>query len=469
MPSTFLSTLLVYCCGLFHVVYSLSSPSCSSSLRSTFVKNLNLIVSHIQNPNLYSTEWATLVKFDEYGKLVTKRDVKAGELVTLYPIGCISTEKSGVPLNLLEEKRYPYPLLRSFSSSATATTEQQLFVHSSASPHSTVENDEQEAVVSHGWYGNLVDETTNALAGEKGNCVLVPLAGVAPLYGIVAIVDITSGGKLLREVDLEADQLEINRLAMDLAKAYAFEFADFMSYLQMAYQNIPMPKVNIPQSQRPTYHSINQEYPNIIKIHSYPDIYTVTDFLSQHECKRLIAKASLGMQPCLVKNASTGLVEPDASRTSTNANIPQREVPSITKKISSLTNCSLEQMEILQVLNYKNGQEFKPHTDGFDGPTSACGFLNSGRIATVFCYLNDVPEGGTTLFTKLGLEIKPKRGLAVIHFPMSLELIEDDRTEHQGSIAIDEKWILTTWIWKHWKGDYRYDEDKLPSLSSDII
>jgi len=134
-----------------------------------------------------------------------------------------------------------------------------------------------------------------------------------------------------------------------------------------------------------------------------------------------------------------------------------------------LANCSQEQLEILQVLNYKNGQQFKAHTDGFDGPTSACGFLDSGRIATVFCYLNDVPEGGTTLFTKLGLEIRPKRGLAVIHFPMSLELIEDDRTEHQGSLAIDEKWILTTWVWKNWKGDYRYDEDRLPTLSLDII
>eukprot|EP00557_Chaetoceros_sp_GSL56_P007660 CAMPEP_0176504280 /NCGR_PEP_ID=MMETSP0200_2-20121128/15844_1 /TAXON_ID=947934 /ORGANISM="Chaetoceros sp., Strain GSL56" /LENGTH=425 /DNA_ID=CAMNT_0017903691 /DNA_START=404 /DNA_END=1682 /DNA_ORIENTATION=+ len=395
--------------------------------------------------------------------VVTTRNVKAGELATLYPMKCISTDQSDIPLNLLDKERYPYPLLRSTTTTTTTIGTEQLYVHSIPSSSSSV---------LHGWYGNLVDETKGGILGERGNCVLVPLAGVAPLYGIVAIRDIPCDEKLLREVDLEADcDMEIHRIATNVAKAYAFEFAELMSYLQMASSNIPMARSKPPsQQQQPSYHCINQQYPNILKIHSNPDIYTVSDFLSQNECERLIAKASLGMQPCLVKNANTGLVEPDPSRTSTNANIPQREVPSITQKMTSLANCSQEQLEILQVLNYKRGQEFKAHTDGFDsGPTSACGFLDSGRIATVFCYLNDVPEGGTTLFTKLGLEIKPKRGLAVIHFPMSLELIEDERTEHQGSVAIDEKWILTTWVWKHWKGDYRYDEDRLPILSADII
>lgn len=52
---------------------------------------------------------------------------------------------------------------------------------------------------------------------------------------------------------------------------------------------------------------------------------------------------------------------------------------------------------------------------------------------------------------------------------MSLELVEDERTEHQGGIAVDEKWILTTWVWKHLKGDYRYDDEVLPGLSVDVI
>ena len=57
----------------------------------------------------------------------------------------------------------------------------------------------------------------------------------------------------------------------------------------------------------------------------------------------------------------------------------------------------------------------------------------------------------------------------MVHFPMSLDLVEDEMTEHQGSVAMDEKWILTTWIWKHWKADYRYSEDMIDDLSEDII
>ena len=187
----------------------------------------------------------------------------------------------------------------------------------------------------------------------------------------------------------------------------------------------------------PIFHSIQASYPNLQKIHTNPDIYAIPDFLTHDECDRLILKSRQNMQPCLVKNAETGAVEPDPSRTSTNTNIPRREVPSITQKILSLTQSCEEQLETLQVLNYQEGQQFYPHTDGFNGPTSACGFLDSGRIATVFCYLNNVQEGGTTMFTKLGLRIKPERGLAVIHFPMSLELVEDERTEHQGGVAVD--------------------------------
>ena len=82
-----------------------------------------------------------------------------------------------------------------------------------------------------------------------------------------------------------------------------------------------------------------------------------------------------------------------------------------------------KQMETLQVLNCKRGQEFKPHTNGFDGAMTACGFQDSGRNPTIFAIqcLNDVKAGGTTLIHKVGLEIELKRGMAVVHFPMSLD------------------------------------------------
>jgi hypothetical protein len=441
------------------LVNSLSSTG--TTLAKT-INNLNAIVSHIQNPDLYSPIWANQIEFHERtNKPIAKCDISKGELITLYPIKYISIGKErsssdqilSKRLELLQEERYPYPHLR--------VAPEPLYIHS-----------EKNVIYSDGWYGNIIPSATNEQENEQSNCVFVPLPSVAPLCGMVATRSIAKGEGIISSScihDESQDKTKLCKLTNEIAKEYAYELGDLMPYLQMAYTHIDKKEKSETIAKQKMYHTINESYPNLQQIHSSPDIYTVADFLSQGECDRIIRKARLNIQPCLVKNEETGAVEVDPSRTSTNANIPRCEVPSITKKILELGNCVEEQMEILQVLNYKRGQEFKPHTDGFDGATTTCGFQDSGRIATIFCYLNDVKAGGTTLFTKVGLEIEPKRGMAVVHFPMSSDLVEDEMTEHQGSVAMDEKWILTTWIWKHWKADYRYSEENIEALSDDII
>lgn len=181
---------------------------------------------------------------------------------------------------------------------------------------------------------------------------------------------------------------------------------------------------NLPGFPTKVFHQVNVSYEGIEKLHSNPDIYGIPNFLTDDECQRLIKKTSNHYIPCLARNEVTGKVQEDPTRTSTNANVPQVEVPSIVSKLTSLGNCNADQLEILQVLHYKNGQKFMPHTDGFEGPMSACGFVDSGRLVTIFVYLNDVKEGGTTQFTKLSLVV-PKRGMAIVHFPSTMALQED--------------------------------------------
>ncbi|EEC51190.1 predicted protein, partial [Phaeodactylum tricornutum CCAP 1055/1] len=130
-----------------------------------------------------------------------------------------------------------------------------------------------------------------------------------------------------------------------------------------------------------------------------PVVWIVPGFLSESECDALQRKASRRMTSCVTKNADTSRVYKDLSRTSTNTNVPRREVPTVVSKLKNLTLCDDEaRFEILQVLRYQAGQHFSPHTDGFSGPITACGFWDSGRLVTVFCYLNDVEKGGTTRF-----------------------------------------------------------------------
>jgi len=92
------------------------------------------------------------------------------------------------------------------------------------------------------------------------------------------------------------------------------------------------------------------------------------------------------------------------------------------------------------VINYKEGQEYKAHYDGASRTTK-------DRRATAICYLNDVEEGGETVFPKLDITVKPKKG-ALLYFQYDFGKEIDSYTLHGGMPVIgnNEKWILTIWM-----------------------
>lgn len=67
--------------------------------------------------------------------------------------------------------------------------------------------------------------------------------------------------------------------------------------------------------------------------------------------------------------------------------------------------------EEIRIKCYKNtgDQLFDTHTDAFN-------LLSSSRILAFFFYLDDVPVGGETEFTNLGVKINPKKG-RLLMFP----------------------------------------------------
>ncbi len=73
--------------------------------------------------------------------------------------------------------------------------------------------------------------------------------------------------------------------------------------------------------------------------------------------------------------------------------------------------------EAVQGQRYEVGQEFRAHNDWFwtkasywDGEVARGG----QRSWTAMIYLNDVEEGGTTDFVRLGLSIPPQRGVMLV-------------------------------------------------------
>ena len=426
-------------------------------------QNVFAICGHLQNPDLYSTTWADAASACDQNGLVATRDVEKGEIVSLIPVHAVGLKGLG-RTDQHDVVIFDDDLDGEFFRTSTkrSTTYQQLVPEATTFDNKLFIDVNPARPRLPGWIGHLV--STN---DDNANCKIVPLA--PPLCALVSTRPITKNQVLFQGTN----SISVDHIA-EMQKRYAGEIAELESYVRMAY---PQEEQDVEEAcykqvvstPEMPFHAIDREYPGMKTLHSDPDIVEVDNFLTHEECDRLIAKAQPNLLPCLTKNPRTGAVEMDPDRTSTNANIPQAEVPTIVSKILRLANCEAHQLEIFQVLHYSKGQEFNAHTDGFRGPTTACGFEDSGRLVTIFCYLNDVEEGGETRFEELGLYVKPSKGKAVIHFPATTGLEEDSRTEHEGVAAVDNKWLLVTWVWMNSRSVGMYAESQLPCLSDDII
>ena len=82
---------------------------------------------------------------------------------------------------------------------------------------------------------------------------------------------------------------------------------------------------------------------------------------------------------------------------------------------------------------------------GYDDNRLTCG----PRILTFFIYFSDVEEGGETSFPNLDIEVKPKKGRAVL-WPSVFDndlTQRDDRTHHQAKPVIKgRKLAANAWI-----------------------
>lgn len=64
------------------------------------------------------------------------------------------------------------------------------------------------------------------------------------------------------------------------------------------------------------------------------------------------------------------------------------------------------------------------------------------RIATFLMYLNDVPEGGSTIFPELNLKVAPKKRDALVFYNCKPNGEVDPLSMHQGEkVYKGPKWI----------------------------
>jgi prolyl 4-hydroxylase len=187
-----------------------------------------------------------------------------------------------------------------------------------------------------------------------------------------------------------------------------------------------------------------------------PWVLTFDNFISDEEADRLIelgAKEGYARSSDVGKRNFDGTFEGKVSnsRTSTNAwcqngcyndTLAQQVI----QRIAEVTNTPEENSEYLQLLKYQEGQYYRTHHDLITYQTER---QPGVRIMTFYMYLNDVEEGGGTQFPKLGLEVQPKKGRALI-WPSVLDEnpnMADSRMDHQAmSVKKGVKFGANAWI-----------------------
>lgn len=202
-------------------------------------------------------------------------------------------------------------------------------------------------------------------------------------------------------------------------------------------------------------------------LHQSPPVLAVDNFFSKEECQYCmdLVQSTDGNEDILEVSSvtfSSSASIAQSKRTSTTWYVKYRILPTFLAKLTSLlSNISLEQCEEPQIVRYLKGEEFTWHYDEI--PTSQ--LKNGGqRIATALIYLNDVVEGGGTVFRDLvtpvtaggpqqqqqqqqQLSVQPQQGSLLLFFPAFANGIPDERTLHKGEKVVSGiKMIAQMWI-----------------------
>jgi len=140
-----------------------------------------------------------------------------------------------------------------------------------------------------------------------------------------------------------------------------------------------------------------------------PNIFVVKDFLSDEECEHLINTAKDRLRPC--NEISAGVNRTGWGLFFREGEENHKVVRGILERMAQYVPVTSDS-EVMQVMRYNDGEETSAHFDYFN-PLTPNGAMKIGiygqRIATFLMYLNDVEEGGATIFPELNLRVAPKK------------------------------------------------------------
>ncbi|CAH2898125.1 MAG: Similar to eukaryotic Peptidyl prolyl 4-hydroxylase, alpha subunit (EC [uncultured Paraburkholderia sp.] len=185
-----------------------------------------------------------------------------------------------------------------------------------------------------------------------------------------------------------------------------------------------------------------------------PQVIVFANVLSPEECNEMIERSRHRLKRSTIVDPATGQEDVIRNRTSEGIWYQRAEdafIERLDQRIASLMNWPVENGEGLQILlHYGPTGEYRPHFDYFplDQPGSAVHTARGGqRVATLVVYLNDVADGGETIFPEAGLSVAAKQGGAVYFRYMNGQRQLDPLTLHGGApVRAGDKWTMTKWM-----------------------
>lgn len=203
-----------------------------------------------------------------------------------------------------------------------------------------------------------------------------------------------------------------------------------------------------------------------------PLVLILDDFFGPEVAEAAIATGSPRLERAAI--AGLGGMEVTEARTNRSALLDQWSEPSLAalvERISDVVRLPPEHCEPGKLLHYRGAEKFDPHFDAYGdfSPVEAAKLLEGGqRLFTTICYLNDVPEGGETVFPALSLAVRPKAGRLLV-FGNTIAG-SDERHPHAIHAGMPlksgEKWIISFW-WRQrlWHQPREYPESQSALLT----
>ena len=222
--------------------------------------------------------------------------------------------------------------------------------------------------------------------------------------------------------------------------------------------------------------------PRVERLSDSPRAYLFRGFLTPEECDHLVVVG----EPHLTRSTVVGGAEKTTAsdgltndvRTSFGTFIPKAYddvFDGVERRVAAFSGLPYENQEQLQLLRYRDGQEYKDHSDGLSSP-------NGGkRVATVLMFLREPSAGGETSFPTAtprasvkaraerafangelsacawrdgrGMAVRPRQGDAVLFFSFSqneesgaFERADPASTHASCPTSGGTKWTATKWI-----------------------